>query len=104
MTTKRAAEAPNSVTPEHVSVASAAKTGDTLATLIALRDRLAQQLDQTHSARDVAALSRQLSAVLTQIGNMPKPEPSLRNEIAAKRARRQAEAARRALVEGSDGR
>ena len=62
-----------------------------MAALTALRDRLAHQLDETRSARDVASLSRQLSAVLAQIENTPKREPSLRNEIAAKRARRQAE-------------
>jgi len=71
---------------------------------MALRDTLAAAIDECRSKRDLAALSRQLCAVVAQIENTPKPEPSLRNEIAAKRARRQAEAARRALVEGSDGR
>jgi hypothetical protein len=88
MTARRAARRPQTAAQQPISVASAAKTGDTLAALVALRDRLAQQLDETHSGRDTAALSRQLSAVLAQIEDRPKPVPSKRDEIAAKRAAR----------------
>jgi hypothetical protein len=91
MTKRRASGTLKTTACQRVSVARAAESGDSLAALTALRDRLAHQLDETRSARDVASLSRQLSAVLAQIENTPKREPSLRNEIAAKRARRQAE-------------
>jgi hypothetical protein len=100
MTARRAARQPKTAAQRPISVASAAKTGDTLATLVALRDRLAQQLDETRSGRDTAALSRQLTLVLKQIEDTPKPLRSVRDEIAQKRARRQAEAVARALVEG----
>jgi hypothetical protein len=104
MTTRRPTEGSKNPVLQDISVLSAAQTGDSLAALVALRDTLARAIDECGSKRDLAALSRQLCAVVAQIENTPKPEPSLRNEIAAKRARRQAEAAGRALVEGSDGR
>jgi hypothetical protein len=103
MTTKRTAVASKTAAQHAISAASAAKTGDSLAALIALRDHLAKAIDECGSKRDLAALSRQLSAVLAQIDAALKPGPSKRDEIAARRAQRQADAARRALVEGSDG-
>lgn len=41
-----------------------------LAGLVALRDRLAAEVDGCESARDVAALSRQFSDVLLQIDEL----------------------------------
>lgn len=41
-----------------------------LAGLIALRDRLAVEVDRCESARDVAALSRQFTDVLLQIDEL----------------------------------
>jgi len=58
-----------------VSLADTAKGGDRLATLRALRDLLATELDNTASARDVAALSRQMTEVLLQIEALAPPIP-----------------------------
>jgi len=44
-----------------------------LAGLIALRDRLAQEIDTAEQSRDVAALSRQFSDVLLQIEELQAP-------------------------------
>lgn len=55
-------------------VAPAASSGDQLDTLVALRDRIAHELDVTRSARDVAALSRQLTEVLALIADLETPE------------------------------
>lgn len=41
--------------------------------LIALRDRLAQEIDTAEQSRDVAALSRQFSDVLLQIDELAAP-------------------------------
>lgn len=41
-----------------------------LAGLVALRDRLAEEVDGCESARDVAALSRQFTDVLLQIDEL----------------------------------
>ncbi len=49
------------------TLAEVAADGDRRNTLRVLRDRLAEQIDTTASARDVAALSRQLTDVLSQI-------------------------------------
>ena len=44
-----------------------AKKGDSLETLKALRDKIANTLDNTKSGRDISSLSRQLQLVLAQI-------------------------------------
>jgi hypothetical protein len=44
-----------------------------LAGLIALRDRLALEIDSAAQSRDVAALSRQFSDVLLQIDELEAP-------------------------------
>ena len=44
-----------------------------LAGLIALRDRLAAEIDTAEQSRDVAALSRQFSDVLLQIEELEAP-------------------------------
>lgn len=49
---------------------SEAAPGGRLAGLIALRDRLAMEIDSSESARDVAALSRQFTDVLSQIDEL----------------------------------
>ncbi len=65
------------------SLAVAVGTGSRLVALRALRDRLARDLDETDSKRDVASLSQRLMDVLAQIdelgGGVPekKPETSL---------------------------
>jgi len=71
-----------------------AATGDTLATLKALRDRLATDLDSTTSKRDLASLSRLLVDVLSDIDAIEKSQPeqkgTARDEVARKRADRTA--------------
>jgi hypothetical protein len=66
-----------------------------------LRDKLAGEIDQTRSKRDLALLSARLSEVLQQINSVPKHVPSsTRDEMAAVRARRRADAALSALLPG----
>lgn len=68
--------------------------GDRLASLRALRDRLAESLDETESARDVATLSARLADVLEQIEACEraqvKPKGTPLDEL---RARREGKAA-----------
>jgi hypothetical protein len=67
---------------------NAAKEGNVLKTLIALRDRLAEEIEGA-GARDLAPLSRQLTAVLAEIDAMPNTEESsAADEIAKRRAER----------------
>lgn len=54
-------------------LATVAPRGVRLETLRTLRDRLAKDLDETRSARDVAALAKQLSDVLLQIEELSPP-------------------------------
>lgn len=54
------------------SLIEAARSGDRLTTLRALRDVLAATITIASSGRDVAALSRQLTEVLAQIEALEK--------------------------------
>lgn len=92
MTARRVAGEPKIAERQRVSLADAVKTGDTVAALVAMRDRLALELDECRSKRDVAALSRQLCAVLAQIEAWRPARTLMRDEIAAKRAKRRAAA------------
>jgi len=92
MVEKRARGWPKRAVAQPISVASAAESGDHLAALCALRDKLAREIDSCGSKRDLASLSRQLTAVLAQIEAFRPPRISKRDEIAAKRARRRAAA------------
>lgn len=68
---------------------TAAKSGDYLATLTALRDRLAEEIANTTSGRDLASLSKQLTDVLREINELPDPAgTSKADEIAARREER----------------
>lgn len=72
-------------------LATVAAGNDRAATLRALRDRVARELDKTDSARDVAALSRQMTEVLAQLEAIPTgKEISAADEVAARRASRSA--------------
>lgn len=72
-----------------MSLSEIAKTGDRAETLRALRDRLAEEIEQTNSGRDLAALSRQLTEVLSQIADLPNGTVlSAADEIAARREQR----------------
>jgi hypothetical protein len=92
MAERRVHGEPKKVVSQHVSVASAAESGDQLKALKALRDKLAREIDECGSKRDLAALARQLSAVLADIEAFRPPRISKRDELAAKRARRRAAA------------
>jgi hypothetical protein len=92
-------------------VAPVAVTGDHLATLRALRDTVAAAIDSTGSARDLAALSRQLTDILARIaeaeGAAPQPKGNPLDEVNARRAEREARRTPRGAVparrKGSDG-
>jgi hypothetical protein len=64
--------------------------GDHRARLVALRDRLTAELDAGPSAAAVAALARQLQAVLAELAAMPDPhaKPSPIDEIVRRREER----------------
>lgn len=72
-----------------------ASAGDRLETLRVLRNTLAKQIDDSDSARDVAALSRQLTDVLEQIATLAPEKKAVDpvDEIAQRRAARGAGAA-----------
>lgn len=75
-----------------MSVYDAATGGDRLKTLEALRDTISDRIDGSESARDVAALSGQLTQVLKQIEDLARKSgehSSKVDELAAKRQRRQ---------------
>lgn len=70
-------------------ISDAAGSGDRLVTLRALRDRLAQEIDQCDQARDVAALALRLTDVLSQIDAIPNTEAvSAADELANRRSAR----------------
>ena len=54
---KRGRGRPKKVVQQAISVALAAESGDTLAALKALRDKLAREIDECGSKRDLASLS-----------------------------------------------
>jgi uncharacterized coiled-coil DUF342 family protein len=89
MTARKASIPRKTAAHQHVSLETTAQKDDTSATLAALRDGIARQLDECTSKRDYAALSRQLQQVLAQIDSHRKSPRSIRNELAAKRAERQ---------------
>lgn len=67
----------------------AAASGNRLDTLVALRNRLAEEIDNSTSGRDIAALSRQLTDVLEAIAEMPDGvQTSPADEIARRREER----------------
>ena len=51
----------------------AAKSGDKRATLIALRDKLAETIQNCDSGRDMASNSKRLMGVMTEIEALPDP-------------------------------
>lgn len=66
--------------------------GDRLKSLRALRDRIAETIQVTDSARDLAALSRQMTEVLSQIEALEKRAPEEKgtplDELAKRRSAR----------------
>lgn len=81
-------EASTPTSPES-GVAAAVTKGDNHA-LAALRDRLARDIDAARSPRVVASLSRQFTAVIALMNEMTPPTTTRVDEIAERRAQRQA--------------
>jgi hypothetical protein len=52
----------------------AAKSGDKRATLIALRDKLAETIEKCESGRDMAANTKRLMEVMAELEAMPDPK------------------------------
>lgn len=52
----------------------AAKSGDKRATLIALRDKLAETIERCESGRDMAANTKRLMEVMAELDAMPDPQ------------------------------
>lgn len=74
-----------------MSLLDAAASGDRQSALEALRDQLALLIGSSESARDVAALSGQITVVLKQIDELKSKKPaevSAVDEIAARRKAR----------------
>jgi hypothetical protein len=81
---------------ESASIAAAAEKGDRAATLEALRDRLAREIDQADSPEDVAVLSARLTDVLAQLAAIsPTTKVSTVGQLARKRRERRAGTASR---------
>lgn len=53
------------------NLVNAVKTGDKRATLIALRDKIAETIDNCESGRDMAANSKRLMEVMAEIEALP---------------------------------
>lgn len=78
-------------------------SGNHLAALIAIRNRLAAELDLATTPRDIGILSKQLVEVLAQIAAIKPSEKSKVDELAEKRAeRRRSAAVRRPDSEDSE--
>jgi hypothetical protein len=74
-------------------LAAVVRAGDKRRSLEAIRDRLASELVSA-AGRDVAPIAKELQAVIDRIDRLPGGrEVSRRDELAARRARRIADAA-----------
>lgn len=77
--------------PATPSVSQAVGTGDRRQALIALRDRLAQDIDNTETLpRDRAAITKQLQSVLSEIEELPAAEDATLTPLEAARKARAA--------------
>ena len=56
-----------------MTLTEAAKSGDKRATLIALRDKLAETIENCESGRDMAANSKRLMEVMAELESLPDP-------------------------------
>lgn len=86
-------------------IRSAAATGERTRALVALRDRLAADLDECRSARDVSSLAQRLMDVLAQIddlggGTKPKPKETGLSEFEKRLRDREASNPRRTKRSG----
>lgn len=55
------------------TLTDAVKSGDKRETLIALRDKIAQTIDNCESGRDMAANSKRLMEVIAELEALPDP-------------------------------
>ncbi len=67
---------------------SVSKASDDVEALVALRDRLALEIDSTDSPQILAILSRQFLAVIADLAELKPPAASRVDEIAEKYARK----------------
>ena len=76
------------------SIEEVAGTGDRRRTLESLRQVIAKAIDDDPSPRDLAALTRRLQLLMGEIAALPEPEreESVLDEIARRRAAREATA------------
>lgn len=56
------------------SLTDAARSGDKRATLIALRDKIAETIEDCESGRDMAANSKRLMEVMAELEALPDPK------------------------------
>jgi hypothetical protein len=77
------------------TLASVAQRGDHAATLRALRNKLAREIDQCEQPRDIAPLAARLTDVMAQLEAIKAPTTSKRDDLARKRAARRKAAAGR---------
>ena len=77
--------------PENPNVSKAVASGDRRQALVALRDRLAADIDDTDTLpRDRAAITKQLQSVLSEIEDLPEPEGATLTPLEAARKARAA--------------
>ena len=77
------------------SLEDVSAAGDDLATLKALRRKIAAAIDNSNSGRDIAALSRQLTLVMDQIRKLEAEDrPTEIEDLLAKREYRKVRPAR----------
>ncbi len=77
------------------SLEDVSAAGDDLATLKALRRKIAAAIDKSNSGRDIAALSRQLTLVMDQIRKLEAEDrPTEIEDLLAKREYRKVRPAR----------
>lgn len=69
------------------TLAQAARKNSRRETLIALRDKLAAAIDSCESGRDIAALSKRLMEVMSELDTLPNPQA---NKNPAQEARERA--------------
>lgn len=66
-----------------MDILEAAQSGDRKATLIALRDSIAETIREKPSGRDLAALSRRLLEVMAEIDRVTETERSEFDDVLA---------------------
>lgn len=57
-----------------MTFSEAVRSNDRRMALVALRDKIAATIDATESGRDIAALSKRLMEVMSEIDALPDPE------------------------------